>query len=645
MSNSNDSHQHIVKTSSQWNDRSVEYLVIPRGCLCVELTPKGKTKIKVGEGNKFYSQLPYICDHEDLYDYYTKEEVDNIINNLEYMAIRSTNEYDSRNDLPIKGNKLGDVRFVRSQSPSIKEDPDTYVWNGSRWIMVGSPLQEIDLSEYVKRSEIEPRIRSLEEKAHVHYNKDVLDQTSAPYTVQEKEKLSTLENYDDTELREMIESIHFDTHTHDNKDILDQITDAWTSEDREKFDSLHNYDDTEVRERIETLEEASHTHENIEVLNNLTQDVIDNSHTHDNIEILDAIEEPYTTEEKEKLASLQVYDIFVGTDGYVAGKSGLVPQPLRTDKGKFLSSDGTWQDLPSAIDYIGATEEYDGYHGLVPAAMAGEQNYFLRGDGTWVDVALEGYNAGDGISFERGDTPETEDDLYIHNEGVLDITQSDPNNPNVITVQFRDDVTKDIIIPSGGTGSYVAGNGITIGASDDLICKNEEYYFDYAVQCQIRSDHLSPSLRTRTFTKLNASPALGAVMKFHHPQVTGDMISPMFVSTDPDAVAYNNSYDSMIMGALGPFRYLGKDWYYTSFDRGMEYGVGDLLGNMSSLTDNVYTYDTLVDAAKYLIDTAEPIIAQQISAKLGEGLTFDDTGAIELDETTKIKIFCNNDPD
>jgi hypothetical protein len=77
----------------------------------------------------------------------------------------------------------------------------------------------------------------------------------------------------------------------------------------------------------------------------------------------------------------------------------------------------------------------------------------------------------------------------------------------------------------------------------------------------------------------------------------------------------------------------------------MEYGVGDLLGNMSSLTDNVYTYDTLVDAAKYLIDTAEPIIAQQISAKLGEGLTFDDMGAIELDETTKIKIFCNNDPD
>jgi hypothetical protein len=121
------------------------------------------------------------------------------------------------------------------------------------------------------------------------------------------------------------------------------------------------------------------------------------------------------------------------------------------------------------------------------------------------------------------------------------------------------------------------------------------------------------------------------------------MISPMFVSTDPDAVAYNNSYDSMIMEALGPFRYLGRDWYYTSFDRGMEYGVGDLLGNMTSLTDNVYTYDTLVDAAKYLIDAAEPIIAQEISARLGTGLKFDNTGSIELDETIKLVLNCNYD--
>ena len=46
----NDLNTHVVKTSAQWCERAIEYWVVPRGCLCVELTPKGKTKIKVGEG-------------------------------------------------------------------------------------------------------------------------------------------------------------------------------------------------------------------------------------------------------------------------------------------------------------------------------------------------------------------------------------------------------------------------------------------------------------------------------------------------------------------------------------------------------------------------------------------------------------------
>lgn len=126
----NDSHQHVVKTSEQWNERAVEFWVVPRGCLCVELTSTGKTKIKVGEGNKYYSQLPYITDEIDLSNYYTKEEIDNILSNINRMAIMSTDEYDSKSDLPTTGNKLGDVRFVKSQSPSIKQDPDIYLWNG-----------------------------------------------------------------------------------------------------------------------------------------------------------------------------------------------------------------------------------------------------------------------------------------------------------------------------------------------------------------------------------------------------------------------------------------------------------------------------------------------------------------------------------
>ena len=224
----NDSH-HVVKTSAQWDERAIEFWVVPRGCLCVELTPEGKTKIKIGEGNKFYSQLPYVNDMSDLENYYTKEEVDNIVKNINLMAIRSTDEYDTKNDLPTSGNKLGDVRFVKSPSPSIKTDPDIYLWNGSRWIYVGYELQDIDLSQYLKKDEfhelfdpVREKVEEMYPKMHTHENKNILDRIEEPYSTAEKEKLAGLENYDDTEIRELIAETG---HTHPNKPVLDTITD------------------------------------------------------------------------------------------------------------------------------------------------------------------------------------------------------------------------------------------------------------------------------------------------------------------------------------------------------------------------------------------------------------------------------------
>ena len=617
MSN-NDSHKHIVKTSEQWNDRVVEYWTIPRGCLCVELTPKGETKIKIGEGNKYYSQLPYICDHGDLSQYYTKDEIDILFENFNKMAIMSTEEYASKSDLPMDGNKLGDVRFVKSASPSIKTDPDIYLWNGSKWVFVGYEFKDIDISQYLKKDEfheifdpVKEQVDEMYPMRHTHENKDILDQTTASYTAQEKEKLADLENYDDTEIRELI---HDTGHTHPNKVILDTITteSLWSESDRNKFEALHNYDDSQIKVRIEFLENISHTHPNKDILDTITTDSL------------------WSESDREKFEKLDNLEEFVGTDGRYPGHMGLVPAPKITDIGKFLSSSGTWLNIESASDFIGATDISPGVHGLVPAPNSGQQSYFLKGDGTWGEIPI-----GTGLMLDEHGNIITVSNV---NGIVYD------NQTNTLSISYLDGSEVTVPISSGtGGGLYRAGDGISIDASDDLICKNQEYYFDYQVQCQIRSDHLSPSIRTRTFTKLNSSPAFGAVMKFHHPQVSGDMISPMFVSTDPDAVAYNNSYDSMVMEALGPFRYLGRDWYYTSFDRGMEYGVGDLLGNMPSLTDNVYTYDTLVDAAKYLIDTAEPIIAQEISARLGTGLKFDNTGSIELDETIKLVLNCNYD--
>ena len=391
----NDSHQHVIKTTSQWNERIVEFWVVPRGCLCIELTEDGKTKLKVGEGNKFYSQLPYVYDESILSQYYTKEEIDNIMNNINRMAIMSTDEYDSKNDLPLEGNKLGDVRLVKSASPSIKTDPDLYVWNNTKWIYVGYDLSNIDLSKYLTKEEFHQLFDPVNDKVdemypmrHTHNNKDVLDQIDAPYTIPEKEKLAGLHNYDDTELRELI---HETAHTHQNKNILDTITSdsLWSVADREKFDSLHNYDDTAVVVRIETLESKAHTH--------------------DNKDILDRTTAPFTVEDKTKLDSLHNDEPFIGTDGMYPGYEGNVPAPKTTDIGKFLASDGTWKYAGFDTDFVGATPTTDGAHGLVPMPLSGEQSYYLRGDGTWSKVRQGGdkYKAGDGIYILSGETTST----------------------------------------------------------------------------------------------------------------------------------------------------------------------------------------------------------------------------------------------
>ncbi len=387
---SNDSHQHVVRTSAQWDACAEEYWVVPRGCLCVELTPKGKTKIKIGEGNKYYAQLPYITSETDLSQYYTKEEIDNLFNNLNRMAIMSTEEYDSRSDLPLEGNKLGDVRFVKTTAPSIKLDPDVYLWNGKKWIFVGYDFVDTDLSKYLKKEEfhelfdpVKEQVDEMYPKMHTHDNKQILDQITAPYTVPEKEKLAGLENYDDTEIREMI---HESSHTHPNKPILDTITEdsLWSQADRDKFDDLHNYDDGPITERVEELE--------------------DKSHTHSNKTFLDTIMYPYqiwSQEDRDKFDSLSNPEVFVGTDGLYPGRKGLVPAPAITDIGKYLSSSGQWVSIESASDFIGATDTVSGVHGLVPAPLAGEQSYYLKGDGTWSEINIQEYKPGSGVSFVR----------------------------------------------------------------------------------------------------------------------------------------------------------------------------------------------------------------------------------------------------
>lgn len=234
-----DHNDHIVRTKEQWDDRAIANYPIPRGVLCIELTSKTETRLKIGEGDKFYRQLPYIGGSSgDLSNYYTKQEIDNIIANLNFMSIASTRIYDSKSQLPLNGNKLGDLRFVQGENPT--DDPFEYLWNGNKWIQIGG-YADIDLSKYVTREEIMPRIQSLEMSSHTHSNKSILDQITASYTIEEKRKLAGLKNYDDTEIKQDISELQSSAHTHVNKSILDQTTAPFTREEKQKLAELENY--------------------------------------------------------------------------------------------------------------------------------------------------------------------------------------------------------------------------------------------------------------------------------------------------------------------------------------------------------------------------------------------------------------------
>ena len=66
---------HIARTTEQWSRKYDRHVIIPKGVLCIEFTPSGETKIKIGDGHKVFAQLPYIGNSSSvIIDAYTKDE-------------------------------------------------------------------------------------------------------------------------------------------------------------------------------------------------------------------------------------------------------------------------------------------------------------------------------------------------------------------------------------------------------------------------------------------------------------------------------------------------------------------------------------------------------------------------------------------
>lgn len=427
---------HIVRTTQQWTSSYDSYECIPEGVLCVEFTPDGHVKAKIGNGHDIFSKLPYIGG-ADLTNYFTKNEtvkcVEDIIKAKRFICIKGILQ--NKDQLPSHA-ECGDLYFVISQNQSSSNKYDEYVYSPSNtWETLGSIPIDIDLSEYAKIVYVDEKIDEVNERiddieqhgTHTHANKDILDLITAAFTAEEKDKLSTLYNYDDTELRELITQA---SHTHSNKDILDAISAAFTAEDRVKLDSLTPYDDTILKEKITALERLAHEHSNKRILDRTTAS--------------------FTTEYERKMRWIRLY--------------------------------------------TGCTGMEEGIAGLVPAAQAGEEDYVLSGAGEWVP------QTGGGGTYELPIASasvlggiKVGDGLEIDENGVLSATGSSGDS---ITEGDGITITTD---PQTGvkTISVDTGNGLQINQDGELeidpsiIPEVPDYRAGDAIEIEHNEYHLS----------------------------------------------------------------------------------------------------------------------------------------------------------
>lgn len=364
------SNKFFIKTTLEWASTSMNSYIIPRGDLCIETFDDGNMKLKIGDGLRVFKQLPYICHgHDDKkYDYYTKEEIDKMFDDI-----------------------------------------------------------TIDLDNYYNKIEIDELMTSLRSN--------------------------------------LIQYIDNNTHYHHNKAILDQITAPFTREEKEKLANI--IDVSGYAERIEVLESIAHTHDNKNVLDLITLADVNNWHVHSNKTILDNTTASFTVNYKNILDNLVTYNVFEPASAYESGSVGLVPAPNVGDHVKFLRGDGKWVSVEAATVPIATTETLGGIivgdgltitpEGILSANA--QQSGVLDITNTYdvLNITFEDdtrfiklYNPGDGIEFENASSGSTLAPKIKYFR--FDISKIRGNNPWVQVGELE----------FSHNGTVVRGNGVSI---------------------------------------------------------------------------------------------------------------------------------------------------------------------------------------
>ena len=422
---------HIARTTEQWENTYDRNVIIPEGVLCIEFTPSGKTNIKIGDGHHIFSRLPYVNGSSEIIDCYTKQETDNrivqILNNE--CVVRIKGILDDASKLPVHA-ACGDLWFVIRQNPEQGNKFEEYLYSSEHhWELIGGTPVDRDLSKYATKEYVDGKIRDIENKLHTHDNKSILDQITAAFTKEEKEKLKNLYNYDDTELRELIAK---SLHTHSNKEVLDAIT----KYDIDKLRTLENYDDTLLKKKITALEALAHEHSNKSILDKTTAS--------------------FTTDYERLMSLIRLY---IGATGFDDGAAGLVPPAKAGEQNYVLTGSGKW--VPNAG---GGTYE-------LPIASATELGGIKIGEGLEIseDGTLTvlggggGSGSGSGVEYHEGDGIQFKQETgkalyqvldYIEATGTqridTDIMLSGTSHVVDITYQLTDITVDNYVYTVGG---------------------------------------------------------------------------------------------------------------------------------------------------------------------------------------------------
>ena len=158
------------------------------------------------------------------------------------------------NENNILETELSDSKVLETEVTAIQKDIE----------LDHSKLDNLDY-ESSGHTGFQPAGNYVEDVNYVH--------TDNNYTIEEKTKLSNLENYDDTEIKRDIQSLE-DTKV-DREVNKGLSTNDYTNEEKTKLASLENYDDTEVKANIISLQANKANRSEIPDVSNFITNTVD----------------------------------------------------------------------------------------------------------------------------------------------------------------------------------------------------------------------------------------------------------------------------------------------------------------------------------------------------------------------------------